>query len=128
MVSDIEVVQQCLESVAEVEVDISPTVYAVFSANMPESDQHVSFMDDRMKGRMLDQVYQLLLGEADREYREFEARTHRGYGANESLYRGLLTAVKETVRDTLGQDWKTEYEAAWDRSIENIVNEFSQVH
>lgn len=127
MSSDTEVLRQCMEAVAELDVDISPAVYAAFSASMPESDQHLEIMDERMRGRMLDQVYQLLLGETDHEYVQFEARTHREYGANGGFYRGLLTAVKDCVRDVMGQDWVAAHEAAWGRSIERIVDEFEQV-
>ena len=126
MSKDTDVIRQCMEAVAEADVDISPEVYTAFFANMPEASQHMGDMDERMKGRMLDQVYQLLLGETDNQYIQFEARTHRGYGANGAFYRGLLTAVKDTVRDTMGQDWTTRHEAAWDRSIQKIVDEFEQ--
>jgi hypothetical protein len=126
MSNDTEVLRQCMEAVAEADVDISPAVYTAVSASMPEANQHMADMDDRMKGRMLDQVYQLLLGETDDEYLQFEARMHRGYGANGALYQGLLTAVKDAVRATLGPNWVAEHEAAWDRSIKKIVDEFGK--
>ena len=128
MSNDTEVLRQCLEAVAEADVDISPEVYAAFSASWPESDMHLAILDERMRGRMLDQVYQLLLGETNDDYVQFEARTHREYGASPALYRGLLTAVKSTVRDHMGADWAATQEAAWDRSIERIVDEFAQVN
>ena len=76
MATDNEVIHQCLEAVANSHTDIAPAVYASISEKMPGMDQHIGFMDSRMRGRMLDQIYKLLLGDVDKGYLEFEARMH----------------------------------------------------
>jgi hemoglobin-like flavoprotein len=126
VVKDSEVLYSCFEQVADSGEDIAPAIYGKFFQAMPEAEQHISIMDERMRGRMVEQIYSLLLGEADTDYLKFEADMHRGYGANTAFYRGILEAVKDTVRDRLEDQWSGEFEGAWDRSIERITGEIEQ--
>lgn len=127
MTTDSEVIYQCLEALAKTDTDLAPAVYDNFTANMPEAGQHLSIMDSRMKGRMLDQVFQLLLGEVDDNYLEFETHMHRGYGANTELYRGLFIAVKDAAKHALAATWSGTEETAWDSSIDRLVDEIQQL-
>ena len=127
MATDKEVIHQCLEAVANAQTDIAPAIYASISEKMPDMDQHIDFMDSRMKGRMLDQIYKLLLGDVDDGYLEFEARMHRGYGADLGQYQGILAAVKDAVSNVLSDTWSAAEEAAWDRTIEHIVGDISAI-
>ena len=127
MATDNEVIYQCLEAVADSQTDIAPAVYASVSEKMPGMDQHIGFMDSRMRGRMLDQIYKLLLGDVDNGYLEFEARMHQGYGADLAQYRGILDAVKDAVSNVLSDTWSAAEEAAWNRSIDHIVGDISVV-
>ena len=127
MATDKEVIHQCLEAVANAQTDIAPAIYASISEKMPDMDQHIDFMDSRMKGRMLDQIYKLLLGDVDDGYLEFEARMHRGYGADLVQYQGILAAVKDAVSNVLSDTWSAAEEAAWDRTIEHIVGDISAI-
>jgi hypothetical protein len=126
METDRLVIRDCLEEVAETDTDLAPAIYARLSRQVPEIDQHIDYLDERMRGRMLDQVYQLLLGELDRDYLAFETRMHEGYGATPEMYRGLLEAVKEEVRHILGQRWSDSRDAAWNCTIDRIVVELTQ--
>lgn len=123
MESDTAILHQCFEKLAVQGVDLAPAVYQRFTAIAPESAEHLTIMDERMRGRMLDQVYQLLLDEVDDNYLAFETHMHRGYGANPQLYRSLLTAVKDATKNTLGADWSATDESAWNRSIDRLVGE-----
>lgn len=127
MATDNEIIYQCLEAVADSQTDIAPAVYASVSEKMPGMDQHIGFMDSRMRGRMLDQIYKLLLGDVDNGYLEFEARMHQGYGADLAQYRGILDAVKDAVSNVLSDTWSAAEEAAWNRSIDHIVGDISVV-
>ena len=122
------VLSRCFEQLAESDTDIAEAVYKHFTSSMPDANQHIDYLDSRMKGRMLDQIYQLLLDEVDDNYLEFETHMHRGYGANTTLYQGLLTAVKDAVKDVLGATWTAKEEAAWDASIERIVGDIDQLN
>lgn len=127
MSTDQEVIHRCFEEVAKADVDLAPVVYEKFTACAPQASQHISHMDGRMRGRMLDQIYGLLLGDADSDYLEFEAKMHRGYGANADLYRGILTAVKTATKETLTDAWPAEADTAWDRTIERILSDIQQL-
>jgi len=127
MQEDREVLHACFERLANTNMDITSAVYAKLNARIPAANQHMDYMDNRMKGRMLDQVYKLLLEEVDQDYLAFETKMHKGYGADTTLYRGLLLAVKEAVSDALAELWSKEDDSAWDRSIERIVSEIGQL-
>lgn len=127
MNKDTQTLSRCFEELANADTDIAPAVYARFTATMPEATQHIGYLDERMKGRMLDQVYQLLLGEVDDSYLAFEAKMHKGYGANIALYRGLLSAVRDTVKDALAASWSAEQDMAWDASINRIVGDLERL-
>lgn len=125
--NDKEIIHRCFEEVAQSGVDITPAVYEKFTEAMPQVNQHIDFMDNRMRGRMLDQIYKLLLEDIDSDYLKFETDMHRGYGADSALYRGILEAVKGCMRDSLGENWSKEYESAWDRSIDSLVEEIQRL-
>jgi hypothetical protein len=127
MATDNEIICQCFEAVADSHTDIAPAVYASVSEKMPGMDQHIGFMDGRMRGRMLDQIYKLLLGDVDDGYLEFEARMHQGYGADLAQYQGILEAVKDAVCNVLSDTWSAAEEAAWNRTIEHIVGDISAI-
>ena len=126
METESQVIRQCLEEVAEIDTDLTPAIYARLSRQVPEIDQHIDYLDERMRGRMLDQVYQLLLGELDRDYLDFESRMHEGYGATPAMYRGMLQAVKEEVRDVLAGQWSDSRDVAWNCTIDRIVVELTR--
>jgi hypothetical protein len=122
-----EVINRCFETVAESDIDLTSAVYSHFTETLPEATQHIGYMDERMRGRMLDQIYALLLDEVDADYLAFEARTHQGYGADTGQYRGILTAVKAAVCDVLGELWSSREEDAWEQSINRIVGKIESV-
>jgi hypothetical protein len=127
MNTDNEVLYHCFERLAECDRDIAPLVYRKFTLNMPSANQHIDYLDSRMRGRMLDQVYRLLLDDVDEDYLRFETGMHKGYGADEQLYRGLLTAVKDSVSEALQDGWTSAEDAAWDRTIEQIVSNIARL-
>lgn len=117
----VQTISQCFEKLAEKNIDISESVYQTYIQNMPDVNEHIDVLDTRMKGRMLDQIYRLLLDDVDKDYLEFEARTHRCYGATLERYEGLLSAVKQIFKDQLRDDWHSTDEKAWDTSIKRIL-------
>ena len=106
---------------------ISQEVYERFSKEMPESNARIEHMDNNMKGRMLEQIFKLLLDETEEGYLDFETQMHKSYGANVALYSALLLAIKETVRDVTGKSWSEEKEMAWNGVIEKIVNDIERL-
>lgn len=127
MTSDTDTISRCFERVAQSAVDLTPLVYEKFVESMPQAIQRIDYMDDRMRGRMLDQIYKLLLGDVDSGYLAFETDMHRGYGADITLYRGILESVRDAVKGCLQDTWSGEEAAAWDRSIRRITGEIEQL-
>jgi len=127
MRADSEVLKRCFERLAETGIDITGAVYRQFEATAPDVGMYIGAMDERMRGRMLEQVFKLLLGETEEGYLAFEARMHRGYGANAYFYRSLLEAVAHSVREEMGEEWSAADDAAWNRTIGRIVDEIGSV-
>jgi hypothetical protein len=127
MVTDTEIVCQSLERVAEYDTDLVTLVYDKFAEKMPDANQNIGIMDSRMRGRMLDQIYKLLLDDVDPGYLEFEAGMHRGYGADLAHYRGILEALKDSVCSVLSDAWSVDEDAAWNRTIARIVGDISLI-
>jgi len=116
-----EVIQRCFEVVAELDADMTNEVYRKFSEASPEAIQYIEDMDERTRGRMLDQVYTLLMGESENEYLKFETRMHEGYGANSGFYQSFLLAVKASVQEVLNGSWSSVEDAAWTDMINEII-------
>ena len=127
MNTDTAVIFHCFETLAESDNDITEAVYKNYTSSMPSVKQHIGYLDNSMKGRMLDQVYRLLLGEADEHYLRFEVHTHNDYGATVALYKGLLTAIKKAVKDSLGTVWTTKEEKSWNASIKRILVDIEKI-
>lgn len=127
MSSQAAVLNQCFETLASADIDIAGPVYKKYLAAMPEVAEHIECLDDRMRGRMLDQVYRLLLDDVHEDYLTFETVTHRCYGATNQRYQGLLEAVKNSVKEALGESWSAEMEHAWSSKIESIIEDIKQI-
>lgn len=124
---DTAVIYRCFEILAESDTDLTDAVYRNYTSSMPSVNQHIEYLDHSMKGRMLDQVYGLLLGDVDNNYLAFEVNTHKNYGATSTLYCGFLNAIKTAVKDSLGPAWTQIEEDAWDTSIRNIIEKIDEV-
>ena len=125
MSNDTEVIRQSMEAVAEADVDISPAVYEAFSASMPESDQHLAILDERMKGRMLDQVLLLLMESGEEElegYLRFETKAHAAYGVEQPMYEALMNSVCGVIQEGLGDGYDSDTAAAFDERIQFLLN------
>ena len=126
----VEPIHRSFEIAAERGGDIAPAIYAAYFARCPESSELMRYVDDYMRGRMLDSVFELLMADDASEqfaYLRFEAANHATYGVLPHMYENLLTAVRDTVRDACGADWTPEMEAAWRARLDAIVGEIRGV-
>jgi hypothetical protein len=113
-----------LERAADVAGDISPAIYDRYFELCPDSRAIMSHTDEYMRGRMLDEVYRLLMNDnltGDRDYLAFETVNHRAYGAAGYMYENLLLAVRDVVRGALGQDWTPSVAAAWNARLAELL-------
>ena len=117
---------ESLEIVAEKAGDIAPAVIHRYHARCTDSALLMDHMDNYMLGRMLDQVFLLLMEEGTaelRNYLEFETMNHLSYGVENFMYDNLFDAVFETVRSIAGDTWSAEFESAWQARIEVLTRE-----
>ena len=113
-----------LELAAEKAGDIAPAVYARYFERCPDSRMIMQHTDEHMRGRMLDEVFRLLMSggvEQEREYLAFETTNHRAYGAAPHMYRNVLLAVRDVVQAALGSEFSAEMADAWTRRVDDLV-------
>jgi len=124
--SNVDPVASSLEIAAERLGDFTPPVYERYFANCPGSKQLMSHIDRYVQGRMLAEVVELLLEPNPavmRGYLQFETRTHASYGVEATMYRNLLSSVREVVREALGEAWSETYDHAWQVRIDALLEE-----
>jgi len=111
---------------AESAGDITAEVYERFYARSPESEQLMRHVDAHMQGRMLEELLELLMTAPEHlseDYLRFETGNHRGYGVTVDQYRPLLEAVRDTIREALGDGWDERFAAAWEARIDALDRE-----
>lgn len=122
-----QLISQSLERLADNNTDIFVKVHAAIAAKMPNMHAQMSHMDDRMRGRMLDQIVNLLLGDVHEDYLTFEVCMHHGYGAKLEEYQCLLDNIKDIIASELGSAWTSVQNDAWNSRIRTIVSDISSV-
>ncbi len=118
-----DLVYAALERVAESAGDINDRIYARYFELCPQSAEVMMHTDEGMRGRMLDEVYRLVLNPEpadEEEYLDFEVDNHRAYGAEPHMYRNVLQAVRDVVRDEMAEGWTTEIDAAWQARLDGL--------
>jgi hypothetical protein len=83
-------------------------------------------VDQYMRGRMLDSLFELLLAEdlsTQLRYLRFETTSHTSYGVRPHMYENLLAAVRDTVRRLCGSDWTPGMSVAWNSRLERLLGE-----
>ncbi|MBM4204314.1 MAG: globin [Gammaproteobacteria bacterium] len=113
-----------LELAAAKAGDIAPAVYERYFERCPDSRTIMIHTDSYMRGRMLDEVFRLLMSgdvEEEREYLEFETTNHRAYGAAPHMYENVLLAVRDVVTDVLGSEFSAEMDVAWKQRVQELL-------
>ncbi len=127
--SDFDLMDASLDGVAEKGFDITEDVYAAFFEKRPDARQYFKFedIDPQGQGRMLTELLELLQDQArGRLHVRSSVRTiaadHLSYGvAALDLYTDFIEALRTTLRDSAGEAWTPETDAAWRRQAERLV-------
>jgi hypothetical protein len=125
-----DLVTDSLERAAETAGDIAPGVYAKYFERCPASRALMLYVDDNVRGRMLQEVLRVFLHEdpvGDRDYLRFETHTHAGYGVDPQMYRHLFAALRDTVREALDGAWTAAHAAAWAERERALLEEIDRV-
>lgn len=110
--------------------DLSPAVYARYFARCEGSQTLMSHVDDGVRGKMLNEVIRLMMEptlETEATYLDFEVDNHRrAYMVEPHMYENLFTALRDTVKETVGSDWTPEMEAAWHERLTELDEAITQ--
>jgi hemoglobin-like flavoprotein len=120
----VETIVHSLEIAAERAGDIAPAIYEAYFARCPGSNELMRYVDQYMRGRMLNSVFELLMNEETSDqltYLRFEAKNHMSFGVLPHMYENLITAVRDTVRDACGNDWTPAMATAWNSRGDGIL-------
>lgn len=116
-----------LEVAASQAGDISEEVYKRYFERCPGSQALMSHIDYLVRGKMLDEVLRLIMlpnFSAEQQYLDFEVKNHRlAYSVEPHMYRNLLSALRDVVKDAAGSSWDDDIEAAWQTRIDKLISE-----
>jgi hemoglobin-like flavoprotein len=127
-VSDDDLVLRSFERAAETGEDVTRRVHQSFLAADEQHAPLMDHMDEHMLGRMMEEVLTVLMAEepaSQRAYLHFEIDSHRAYGVLVSMYPDFLAAVRDTIRELLGDNWNPDYESAWNERISQVLAEIN---
>jgi len=120
---------QSLELASEQAGDITSLVYECYFKKCPESRELMWHLDDLVKGKMLAEVFRLLMDtDLSKEggYLDFEVRTHQqSYGVLGHMYHNLMDALIETLEAVLGSHWSESYALAWKVRTNELLDAIS---
>ena len=127
-----DLVYTSFEIVAESAGDITPSVYEKYFARCPGSEALMTHIDNIVRGRMLDEVYRLLMLEGYTEeqgYLNFEVKNHKlAYSVQPHMYENLLIALKDVIEESLGPQWNDSFDNAWQSRITLLLTEIQTRH
>lgn len=122
-----ELIYQSLEKVSESVGDITPLVYEKFFDQSPESHDLMLHMDEGVRGKMMDEVYRLIMVEdftGESEYLNWEINNHEiAYSVLPQMYDDLFSALKQVISEGMGDEWNGDFDAAWSAKIEKLLGE-----
>jgi len=122
-----DLVLKSFELAAETDTDITPLIYDKYFKSSPESEDLMSHIDELVRGKMMEEVFRLLMVEnyqPEAKYLNFEIKNHESaYNVEPDMYIKLLDAVRVAVKETLRSEWSIKYEEAWQGRISDLTNE-----
>lgn len=117
------------ELAAQSGVDINALVYERFFALAPAAADLMTHIDEHVQGRMLAEVFELLLIPSDElpdDMLAFETANHaNSYAVEFKMYRSLLDAIAKVVEQLCGSDWTAELQEAWAERINGLERRIS---
>lgn len=128
---DAQWIEQSLEAVAALNVDIAPQVYAQFFSSCPQAAHLFKVVDPTQPphgcGQMLFEILSLAQDcAADKAYvagyMHQIASDHQSFGVHTAdFYRQFLDSIISVLRETSGALWSAQWEAAWNRQAQRLV-------
>ena len=121
-----ELIERALECAAEDDPKLNERIYKNFYDAMPDAEQLMSHVDEGVRGKMMAEIYRLLLTKdvaaSDSEYLVFETKTHaNSYFVRPEMYRLLSDVLLQTLRLSAARVWSPAVEAAISRRLNALT-------
>ncbi len=110
-------IEHVLECAAEDDPGLTEAVYKNFYQALPDAEQLMSHIDEGVRGKMMAEIYRLLLAErvatSDGDYLRFETKTHaNSYFVRPEMYSVFSKVLLQTLRLSAARVWSPVVEAA----------------
>jgi hemoglobin-like flavoprotein len=121
-----DLVLDTLERASEKCADPAPLVYRRLFELRPEfEDLFVMDSDGGVRGAMLETCFNAILGVTEdsatqRVIISSSRFSHGGYGVSEQDFGLMFVAIRDTLRNLVGEGWTGETEAAWTELLADI--------
>ena len=121
--SDLDLILQSLEALAEREGDPAPVIYARLFGDHPELEALFSMeTDGGVRGSMLQQSFDCLIDVAEGGIMApvilgAERVNHGTYGVPENMFDAFFTTIRDCVKAAMGTEWTAEFDGAWSRLL-----------
>jgi len=121
-----ELIERALECAAEDDPKLNERIYKNFYDAMPDAQQLMSQVDEGVRGKMMAEIYRLLLADdvatSDSDYLVFETKTHaNSYFVRPEMYRLLSDVLLQTLRLSAARVWGPAVEAAVSRRLNSLA-------
>jgi hemoglobin-like flavoprotein len=120
---------EAFELLAAKDIDLQQETYLRFFQLCPEAQGLMGHSDEPMRGRMLEQTYELLMDaklQGPESYFRWEIRNHvSAYGVSASMYGAFFQALEATIAQALGEAWKQQMAKAWQQRVEDLLHEIA---
>ena len=125
-----ELIERALECAAEDDSKLNERIYKNFYDAMPDAQQLMSQVDEGVRGKMMAEIYRLLLADdvatSDSDYLVFETKTHaNSYFVRPEMYRLLSDVLLQTLRLSAARVWGPAVEAAVSRRLNAMTTAIS---
>lgn len=128
--SDVELITNDFVRVSELDIDLADDIYQRFFDSCEAAVPLMGNSDIYMRGRMLEQVYELFMDEShegEGGYLRWEVDNHLdAYNVDVSMYESFLHAVKDATKAVLQANWDSRHEKAWDSRISSLLSDIHQ--
>ena len=121
--SDLDLILQSLEALAEREGDPAPVIYARLFSDHPELETlFLMDTDGGVRGSMLQQCFDCLIDVAEGGIMApvilgAERVNHGTYGVPDNLFDAFFTTIRDCVKAVMRADWTAELDGAWSRLL-----------
>ena len=121
-----ELIERALECAADDDPELNNLVYRNFYETMADAGQLMSHVDEGVRGKMMAEIYRLLLAEdvaaSDGDYLMFETKTHaNSYFVLPEMYNVLSDVFLQTLRLSAAREWSPTVEAAVSRRLNSLA-------